>query len=608
MSRSLMKWVLPEVVNPPDRVCYLVSLPNDPAYIRAFRGSIYELTRPYRWMSDEAHTALLVSAALEETWEALHTIGCDALMPDENTPCIAYPLNSPWITYGPVNPFTEPATVPSGYLLPPMTVVKPGDAYNLIGWHAGDLLTDLERFPIGSLPTIIPPLGFARLELHLTGTGVVSVHFVNHAFGGIAYVTQDGNPLLADYVELDQDILSIPTEGDSPIIKEYTFQTPGPHILDITFLPWLNAAISFIGYGGAIRSIELCGIVPDPAYIPDETVGGAIDLGDNEMKIRVNPDNPCQLQKMCDCDSEWSLFFDPFACSNVTIPDQVKGVVTQPAAAGGIPAGQCREYDVVVNGNQEWLFPSPVSAGYTIELTAITGGWNDGAGAGGWFCPDGSAYILGDCIGGKGHATGDPATALFHGQLFADVGGTFYDPFAGPFTIPGGVSNASFTLRMNDVSLTDNYGSISLHVKVCAETPTDQWTHNFNFLTSNGGFGPYRDSQQRDRAAWTSGQGWGYDAFNTSAQIEFIVQGKVGTVSHVQFRLDAPMTARSLFQFGNGSTNLIEEAGALATYEMDVNIDFSDKNDVFVGIDDYPNTVPHLTGITVTGTGQDIFT
>jgi hypothetical protein len=383
----------------------------------------------------------------------------------------------------------------------------------------------------------------------------------------------------------------------------------GPYTMKIVNVGRATAGLRsvMVPHGGNLLEVIRGDI--RPIDTGNNETGGAIDLGDNEMKLRVNPNNPCQLQKMCDCDTEWTLFFDPTTCANFDVQKQVKDVVTQPAAAGGIPAGECREYDVVVNGNQEWLFPSPVGAGYTIELTAITGGWNDGAGAGGWFCPDGSAYILGDCIGGKGHATGDPATALFHGQLFADVGGTFYDPFAGPFTIPGGVSNASFTLRMNDVSLADNYGSVSLHVKVCAGQSTG-WTHSFDFLTSNGGFLDYTDSAGHGRATWDSDLGWGSGYYPSTVQIQFIVQNKSGKVTHLEFRLSEPMVNGQYFDFGNGAydPNQIHLQSALATFGFDCDKDFTDQNVVWLGVDDSTGTAPRIVGLTFSGTGQDIYT
>jgi hypothetical protein len=55
------RYVLPQVVNPPDSICYKVPVPNDPMHLAAFMGQIYALGRAYSWADDDAHTARLAA-------------------------------------------------------------------------------------------------------------------------------------------------------------------------------------------------------------------------------------------------------------------------------------------------------------------------------------------------------------------------------------------------------------------------------------------------------------------------------------------------------------------------------------------------------------------
>lgn len=70
------RWALPAVVNPPDSLCCLVNVPNDQNHIAAFLGAIYELTRPYSWQNDTAHTAIQAGAVWQPIFDALRLELC----------------------------------------------------------------------------------------------------------------------------------------------------------------------------------------------------------------------------------------------------------------------------------------------------------------------------------------------------------------------------------------------------------------------------------------------------------------------------------------------------------------------------------------------------
>jgi hypothetical protein len=74
------RWPLPIVVNPPDHLCVLVKVPNDQNHIAAFLGAIYELTRPYSWQNDTAHTAIQAGAVWQPIFDALRLELCSAFV------------------------------------------------------------------------------------------------------------------------------------------------------------------------------------------------------------------------------------------------------------------------------------------------------------------------------------------------------------------------------------------------------------------------------------------------------------------------------------------------------------------------------------------------
>jgi hypothetical protein len=187
--------------------------------------------------------------------------------------------------------------------------------------------------------------------------------------------------------------------------------------------------------------------------------------------------------------------------------------VTQPSGAGTLVPNECKDYDVMLDGNSQWLLPVPVIDGYVVTITATAGGWNDGSGFDGWFCPDGSNYVLGGCGSVKGHVGGDPSSILYHAQLMINVAGTYYDPFAGPVTLSGVSGAQNLLLQMNDASLSDNAGSIQFHVNVCA-TDTALWCYKMDFTTSDYGFDAYNPPY----GTYSTGVGWlGVDSGGATA-------------------------------------------------------------------------------------------
>lgn len=55
------KWVLPDVINPPGRTCYQISVPDNIYHKAAFFGALLDLASAYKWADDPSHTAKSVA-------------------------------------------------------------------------------------------------------------------------------------------------------------------------------------------------------------------------------------------------------------------------------------------------------------------------------------------------------------------------------------------------------------------------------------------------------------------------------------------------------------------------------------------------------------------
>lgn len=76
-KQDRMKWVLPEVVDPPDTVCFKINVPNDRQHIAAFYGAIFLLSKPYAWGDDPAHTAIDVGRVWGRIFDQLIAGECE---------------------------------------------------------------------------------------------------------------------------------------------------------------------------------------------------------------------------------------------------------------------------------------------------------------------------------------------------------------------------------------------------------------------------------------------------------------------------------------------------------------------------------------------------
>jgi len=84
------KWVLPEVVNPEDRRCFTIPVPDDPQHIAAFRGALLNLCSAMNWQDDTEHTAKDVAAVWRTIYEEVEAciMAVTDVRQNEELPCI----------------------------------------------------------------------------------------------------------------------------------------------------------------------------------------------------------------------------------------------------------------------------------------------------------------------------------------------------------------------------------------------------------------------------------------------------------------------------------------------------------------------------------------
>lgn len=191
------------------------------------------------------------------------------------------------------------------------------------------------------------------------------------------------------------------------------------------------------------------------------TIKGGIDIGGADLELRIKPTDNCIIQ--INCAGEWEDWYDPRSC--------IGDSLAQPTSeTGEIEPGVCLEYDVVLRANDVWMLPAGVQNGDIITITEVSGGWYDGSS---WFCPNGQPNVYGECLTtGRALDGSDPVTSAYHMELVAlfGAGGKAADNQS--IVISGLSGPSTFTLQANDASLSDNFGSISFHVKACSGTPT----------------------------------------------------------------------------------------------------------------------------------------
>lgn len=445
-----MSGAIPPASWPATKRAICLEYPDSPEWTALLTGVLLNLSFGYYWDKNYSNweDARNVGTEILQSWFA--QIRCDAgAIPVLEPQCVDFPNNSPMLDWEPTNPFTQPGTIPPGYVAQPWGVVPDPPVFP---YQPGDVISGLF-----GLPVLTPAInqGLARVRIKFNGRGTVEVHIIKVALGGISLITWDDNPFTARFVDTSMDFLAIPPESGDEDIQEISFETGGDHHIDVTMLPRFSAEVGFAGYGGGIRKVVLCG--PDMQFIDKPGVELWREDGEDVAICEAIRYNNGVLEGYC-C-GEWSPI--PGA------PGAVPGAVTQPPPSAPPEVGACNTYYVTLNGRDKWILPFTLNSGDTVQVSSATGGWNDGGLT--WACPTGAVYGLSICGAPLGPQPGDPVPTKPHMQLIGQVGTVdgYFDPFAGLYTVPGGTADAQLTFQANDDNLADNQGSVTFQVVVC---------------------------------------------------------------------------------------------------------------------------------------------
>ena len=294
------QWDLPVIVDP-GRIKVCFDIPYERYHIRAFWTALYKLTLWNSWAADDNHTgrqvALVWREVLNQAMADPNTIGCG-----DEINCATFEPNAPFIEWFPNNPYTEPDLIGEGYNAPAW--YEATEASNLIlGTQFGDVVTDISRFPPGSLPSIIPASGLPRFRINLGAPGIITIHLLNIFAGSIAQITIDDNPLTVRFIDMDRDQIAIPFETATTTPVEVEVLGEGTHHIDVIVVSQINDSIPFLHHGGGLRKVEVCGEAADMPF----------------YELRTNPDNPCLIEQRQSPTGEWFEAFRMDNCCDETV-------------------------------------------------------------------------------------------------------------------------------------------------------------------------------------------------------------------------------------------------------------------------------------------------
>lgn len=414
------------------------------------------LLEQYRWGDAFKGTALEVRQA-QDVMEELRYILMSAT--DDcgaGEICRDYLPNSSIIEYAPQDPFTQPNYTPPGYTGPPFAIITNDVLAALFTLEAGDVVTGINGAPV-TTPAV--GQGLARFRVRVKGAGTIELHLITLPFGGMAMITTSTPLSLPLFVDLVRDVSLVPPANNVVNIQEIVFDDEGDHYVDVTFLPSFGQTVTFVGYGGGLRKVNLCGF--EPMQGGGKSGSGAsecaIELEDN-VRLRINPADKCEWQQDCG-DGVWTHFWSISDCGQPTI--------TQPSPQGELQAGQCKVYNVTLQAKEKWIAPVPVGAGYTVEVFGAGGMTFPNVGFL-WYCPDGGRNVLGACTGAYDYDVNTPIPAKPRGRVIYDVNGVFHDGYNTTTIIPAGTPLSDLIFQINDANLSDNQGNVFFSVRICA--------------------------------------------------------------------------------------------------------------------------------------------
>jgi len=275
-------WTIPDDWDGESWACVELQWPDSDQWRGLLRDLMYSLTRGRSWSKDTG----TITAVQPVGWEVFNRnwplIECGEPILDEEDNCVAFlPRDDRIITsIEPNNPFSGTGDVPDLWNSPPMLRGNQvTDLIGVTGVQDSDLICwplDLEGDALDFILSILTlEWEIPRFKVEWDGPATVELHLLQIPNGGYAVIVPD-SPLDTDFVLLQSttlgsffdDILGLIDsliEGSlySEYIYEYQTDDPGPHKLDVYFIPYIVPSLNPLdlfdmGWGGGLREVVIC--------------------------------------------------------------------------------------------------------------------------------------------------------------------------------------------------------------------------------------------------------------------------------------------------------------------------------------------------------------
>jgi hypothetical protein len=217
--------------------------------------------------------------------------------------CLEFPAYASFIKYYPDNPFDSDDSPAPGYLLPAWQVwgnietILPDFIDDFInhninqftGYRDNDAICWISSLlSFNWLSWLESGYFYPAVEIEVSGKGQANIAFLSFPLGSRAIIQVDEPPNMLDFLtggvlspaaivaDTARDVLSFPPEGTPEFVVSVEIPEEGDHTIYVWFSPVVDFEISedILGFGGGIRSVELCGGLrprntPPPPPPPD---------------------------------------------------------------------------------------------------------------------------------------------------------------------------------------------------------------------------------------------------------------------------------------------------------------------------------------------------
>lgn len=302
MSRKERGWLYPTVINGP-RTSVCVPVPIDERHRQAFLGALRELSFPQRWQFPEGEDPNGAAREWTEIFDIVAArLGTETCV-SEASDCRDYGNTAEFIEYFPNDPRYTPNLIGEGYNAPAWYFAT--DLSNAVyGTVHGDIVTSLDRFPPGSLPTILPASGLprCRVTVNVVDGGRLRVYMRNMVAGSMVQTTIDDDILTVKFWDVTKDLISLPAETGDLVIYEQDFPVGGLHHVDLIVVSKVNDEIPFLFHGGAIVKVEVCGEAQEgqvdccqPVLVLLNQQNEYFIIGENAARDAIYDGNPTDI-------------------------------------------------------------------------------------------------------------------------------------------------------------------------------------------------------------------------------------------------------------------------------------------------------------------------